>query len=171
MITVTLKAHHWRIARRDLITLHCNNLVSSIILSGDTQITRDKFSKSQALRPSTDRAHRQRERELWSAAAAKPKKTERERIGKNVREGRNGGGGTYSICNWSEIWFLSSFCWKFYSKRFFLFFVLSSLTHAMGFGIMSECVLYLVLFVAKKTVPFLLLLLLLFFSSTSRSIS
>ena len=124
MITVTLKAHHWRIARRDRITLHCNNLVSSIILSLSLETRRSPEINSQNHKHSdpAQTEHRERQRELWSAAAAKPKKTERERIGKNEREGGNGGGGTYSICNWSEICFLFFFGLKEWDL--FSFFVL-----------------------------------------------
>ena len=87
MITVTLKAHHWRIARRDLITLHCNNLVSSIILSLslslslslETRRSPEINSQNHKHSDPAQTQHRERQRELWSAAAAKPKKTERER--------------------------------------------------------------------------------------------
>lgn len=91
IITVTLKPHHWRIARRDLKTPHCRNFPSSITLPHPhpslsvsstertkTQITEfETQNRNFALRLFNRLTKFYINRESWKK---KPKETEREGV-------------------------------------------------------------------------------------------
>lgn len=85
MITVTLKAHHWTMARRDLNTLHWHNTLSSIALHPPPTI----FGSDPDPRknPETGRSERREERKVFYLPSSLQKKRWVGDEGERVRNG------------------------------------------------------------------------------------